>query len=172
MRLQRSPRVGLGDVDINAGETALWVVNVFQKTLHSVAINANGSPGTIDTYSIPTNQCNGSGGTNDTQPFAVKYHEGGVYVGLVCSGEFTQSLNNMRAYVYRLPDDGTTTTFTEVLNFNLNYYREAPDSNGSCGSFHNWRPWATSWPSACFNIVSSFRNLFCRTSSLTMLMAI
>ncbi|MEZ4708312.1 MAG: SdrD B-like domain-containing protein [Caldilineaceae bacterium] len=142
-------KVGLGDIDINPSETMLWVVNVFQKTLHSVVVNPDGTPGTIDTYAIPTNQCNGSGATNDTQPFAVKYHNGGVYVGLVCSGEFTQSLSTMRAYVYRLPDDGVTTTFTEVLNFSLNYPRERVDVNGSCGSITTWRPWVTSFPSNC-----------------------
>ncbi|MCB9147385.1 MAG: DUF11 domain-containing protein [Caldilineaceae bacterium] len=142
-------KVGLGDIDINPSETMLWVVNVFQKTLHSIVINPNGTPGAIDTYALPTNQCNGSGATNDTQPFGVKYHNGAVYVGLVCSGEFTQSLSTMRAYVYRLPDDGVTTTFTEVLNFSLNYTRETADVNGSCNSITTWLPWVTSFPSNC-----------------------
>ncbi|MEM7128148.1 MAG: SdrD B-like domain-containing protein [Chloroflexota bacterium] len=50
--------VGLGDIDIADDESALWVTNLQQQALHRVAINADGSAGTVDTFAIPTAQCN------------------------------------------------------------------------------------------------------------------
>jgi uncharacterized repeat protein (TIGR01451 family) len=142
-------KVGIGDIDLNSSHDELWAVNVFDKTLLAITINSDMSPGAIRSFDIPTDQCNGSGTNNDSRPFAVKYFGGSVYVGVVCSGENTNDLNTMAAYVYRLDDDGTSTTFTEVLNFDLDYNRDSPDDNTGCNSFNNWLPWSDTWPSAC-----------------------
>ncbi|MEM6698159.1 MAG: LamG-like jellyroll fold domain-containing protein, partial [Bacteroidota bacterium] len=142
-------KVGLGDIDLNANQDELWVINLYQKKLHGISINSGTTAGAIRSFDIPVNQCNSSGSGNDARPFAVRYHQGAVYVGVVCSGENTNSLATMSAYVYRLVDDGVTTTCTEVLSFPLDYTRDAPDSNTGCNTFNNWLPWTNTWPAAC-----------------------
>jgi len=114
----------------------------------SLEVEATGiAPGNVAVLSgiqiVPT-----SGQTfSEKAPFALKYKNGAIYVGITCTAEYSQSkATDLTATVYRLPDDGST-TFTPVLTVPLNYTKQAPYFN--CG-VTGWFPWAsTEQPIAC-----------------------
>ncbi len=130
-----------GDMDISDDGKYLFVVNAFTKELHRIFINNPATvptAGDITTYSIP-NPCSNS----DNRPFALKYKDGKLYVGVTCSAETTQDRNDLTASVYVL--DLTTGTFSAspVLSFPLNYTRGRtwrPTAQSSL-----WYPWLTDW---------------------------
>ncbi len=79
----------------------------------------------------------------DVRPFAVKQYEGTVYVGAVCSADFSDDRNNLRAYIYTL--DASTLAFSAAPLFTaqLNYTRNQTDPGYSA----NWLAWRTSFAS-------------------------
>jgi len=95
---------------------------------------------------------------NDVRPFAATFYRNRVYVGMVCSAESTQNVNDLRAYVYTA--DPVTLAFSPlpVFSMTLNYPRGRTDCNGSCGDPGDisaaWRPW-----SATFQNVDPTNNL-------------
>ncbi|MEM7134021.1 MAG: SdrD B-like domain-containing protein [Chloroflexota bacterium] len=141
-------KVGLGDLDISEDMQTLWVMNLADKTVYAIDIATKSINGS---YAVP-NHCPVA---NDNRPFAVKYHDGAVYVGTVCSAESSQDVNDLRAYIYQLPDDGVSTTMTLVNlgdrtdgGIDLDYEREYAASDpgtGDCRSFTGWYPWANTF---------------------------
>ncbi|WP_461126013.1 SdrD B-like domain-containing protein [Spirosoma aerophilum] len=128
-------KVGLGDLDISDDGKVLWVVNLFDKTLNSILIDSDNNPATaptsadVRTYAIP-NPC----GTGSQRPFALKYYQGNVYVGVVCEAA-------LEATIYQF--DGAA--FTPVLingssTIALNYTRTGGTINCPTVST-NWHVW-------------------------------
>ena len=114
-------KIGLGDMDISADGNTLWVVNLAQKQLVSINI-ANyilsgvlPNASDVQTYNIPSPGCVGG----EHRPFALKYRDGKVYVGVVCSAQTSGSRNNLSATVYEFtPSMGS---FVSKVSFSLNY---------------------------------------------------
>ncbi len=86
---------------------------------------------------------------NDTAAFALKAHDGAMYIGLTCTAEYSQDSADLDAYVFRL-DGGT---FTQVATFDLDYTKGWASDSGSCedNGTSDWHPWATSLPDGCAN---------------------
>jgi SdrD B-like domain len=87
-------KTSFGDLDIADDETALYTVNLKQRTLVKIALNdAQTTPTAADVseFAIPitcptTYEVNGQSNTYDfeSRPFALKYYNGKVLVGVAC----------------------------------------------------------------------------------------
>ena len=149
-------KVGLGDIDISDDEQYLYVVNLFNRRLYQLNI------ATKDTvsFSIPNNCSTG----NSYRPFAVKYHRGKVYVGVVCTREdvVVADANNdgiadtygpttgLQGTVYAYQITGTTATTSVALSFPMNYLKAPTNADYSSTTAAQaraeyWRPWTNNF---------------------------
>lgn len=163
-------KIGLGDMEISEDDRTLYVMNLFQRELITLPIGetpAPPAPGSVGRFPIPIPaSCNGDGVTapasTDVRPFALKYHDGLVYVGMVCTAEsMVQALNPttfaevdvirpfLRAYVYTFnPATGAYST-APILEFPLNYPRlQLNDGFPSTLNDGEWLPWNDTWAPA------------------------
>ena len=124
-------KIALGDIDISDDEQTLWVVNLADRTLYSIFV---GNPaqvptsGDVTAYPIPNPNCS----NGDYRPWAVKCHQGKIYIGVVCSAETSQNAADLHATVYVL--DANTGNFANVFDFPLDYTRH-----------DNWEPWTSTF---------------------------
>jgi hypothetical protein len=137
----QAAQVGIGGMDFSDDEKYLYLVNLFDKKLYRIEMDADNNPATppaladISAYTIPNPGCS----NNDYQPYAVKYYRGRVYIGVVCTAYTSQNINDVSATVYSF--DGSS--FTSVLNAPLNYAKGMV-TNGC--TQRNWGPWQNSLP--------------------------
>ena len=150
-------RVGLGDIDFSEDDETLWVVNLYERALYGVPVGLGltvplstevkvegiPSPGCIDVES------------GEPVAFALKVHDGVVYVGGVCNAENSQNRDHLEAYVYAYDPVGGTWSGTPVLRFPLNYRRGCAAVNinygeacstGETGAPGEWEPWTDVFP--------------------------
>ncbi|OAV43999.1 SdrD B-like domain-containing protein [Lewinella sp. 4G2] len=134
-------KAGIGDIDISDDGNTLYVTNLNEaaRSLVRIDVSDPDNPTLIDEIAIPNPGCSG---TNDFAPWAIKYYQGEVYVGVTCTAEDTGNPADMSATVYRF--DGTT--FTSIASAPLDYQRGAATyrSNGTFASA-NWQPWSNTW---------------------------
>lgn len=142
----QAAQVGIGGMDFSDDEKYLYLVNLYDKKLYRIEMDADNNPATapsladITSYLIPDPGCSNS----DYQPYAVKYYRGKVYVGVICTAFTTQNVNDLTATVYSF--DGSS--FNAVLNEPLNY---AKGMVSGCVE-RNWYPWINGLPgSFCGN---------------------
>ncbi|WP_071506648.1 SdrD B-like domain-containing protein [Arsenicibacter rosenii] len=149
-------KVGLGDIDISDDEQYLYVVNLFNRRLYQITI------ATKDTvsFSIPNNCSTGT----SYRPFAVKYHRGKVYVGVVCTREdlIVADTNNdgvadtygpttgLQGTVYAFGITGSTATTAVALSFPMNYLKAPTNADYSAitapqARAEYWRPWTNNF---------------------------
>jgi hypothetical protein len=163
-------KIGLGDLEISDDEQTLYVVNLNQRELIVLPLGPGPTPPPAASIlrrpaPIPAS-CNGDGVTapasSDVRPFGLKFYDGSLYLGMVCSGQsmmestyFTATTiaqlapvrAAMRGYVYRFDAVSNTFDSTPVLEFPLNYPRlqvndgfpTAPTNDGE------WLPWSDVW---------------------------
>ncbi|WP_308873920.1 SdrD B-like domain-containing protein [Thiothrix subterranea] len=111
-------KISLGDIDISVDGNTLWAVNLKQRELVEIDLTNT----TVKaTHAITDPGCS----NGEFRPWAVKVHDGKVWVGTVCSAETSQLAADLKAYVQAF--DGTT--FTTATSFALTY---------SKGSIGNW----------------------------------
>ncbi|MBX3015727.1 MAG: hypothetical protein KF832_29680, partial [Caldilineaceae bacterium] len=108
-------KIGLGDIDISDDSQTLYTVNLNQRTLLRIPIAA---PTTLTAHAIPTDYC---ADPDDTRPFATKYYQGKVYVGVTCDGTSTSDRDDLAAVIYEF--DPTLASFTNVLEIPLDYQK-------------------------------------------------
>jgi hypothetical protein len=120
-------KLSLGGMAVSDDGADLFVMNLFDRRLYVIPTSGPLNSSTIKRYDIPV-PADATGVTagnpkGDIRPFAVAYHNGLVYVGLVNSAESTQKTADLHAYVYTF--DPTTNTFgaSPALEFNLNFPR-------------------------------------------------
>jgi hypothetical protein len=136
-------KYGLGDLDISSDDDSLFVVNLYNKTMVVMAV---GNPAGATEIPIPDPGCWNSNtdmaSPDDWRPFGLKYNNGTVYVGGVCSAEASQVNGDMRAVVYSwTPADG----MIEILNFPLDYARGNPAAwmTPDPTDCEQWNPWSS-----------------------------
>jgi hypothetical protein len=129
---------GLGDLDISEDGDSLFIVNLYNR---SVIIAAIGNPAiypvpgsAITEVPIPDPGCSGTG---DWRPFALKYNNGKLYIGGVCSAQTSQNTDDLNATVYEF--DPGFGTFTEILMIPLDYTKGVVLTGLSHCT--NWNPW-------------------------------
>ncbi|MBV7338121.1 hypothetical protein KFU94_59825 [Chloroflexi bacterium TSY] len=159
---------GIGDVDISEDDNTVYAIDLGTRELVSIAINSDGSAGTVTRVAVPTNMTD-CPATDDVRPFGLGVNDGTVYLGLVCTAQSTVDENTelpiqggnapndpvtppgdttkLRGYVYAW-DGGTG--FSEVLNFPLNYARGCSIANQltNCQGRSDglWQAWVDKYP--------------------------
>ncbi|MEM7535766.1 MAG: SdrD B-like domain-containing protein [Chloroflexota bacterium] len=131
-------KIGLGDIDIAGDGSALFVTNLFERTLVEIPLPADGSTPTAATsYAIPIDLLNCQNGVQ--RPWAVKVHEGNVFVGVTCTGENSRSKVDLAAAVLRFQP--ISQTWDMLFDFPLTYPRGY--AHGAPGSSLGtpWHPW-------------------------------
>jgi len=120
-------------------------VTVTDGVLSIAFTNGSGNPTISGIHIVPT-----AGQTFDeAQPFAVKYHDGDAYVGVVCTAEYSQDATDLNAFVYRLSDE--TLPFEQILTFPLTYIKGEASNVTGCNDAGDgeWHPFALSFPAQC-----------------------
>lgn len=162
---------GLGDIDINEDYTKLYAIDMGQRKLWEVPINADGTPGTAVSYNITTTIAGCPAA--DVRPMGLEIHRGKVYIGMVCTGQSTVntasipltgansgSVASNTPVVARLGDPSALkgyiyewtggTSYTQLLNFPLNYDRGCLQRNFdvNCEKVFDgdWTPWVDQFP--------------------------
>ena len=155
----------LGDLDIGEDDKTLWVINLTDRKLYRIQnVDPNTPPtagdGNITRYGppAPSPAC-ATGGV--FRPFGLKPHNGKIYVGGVCTEEGSTSTTataELRAIVFAF--DPVAATFTQVLDFPLNYSRGCADRYGypalatpcrasiTDASYADWRPYTSTVPAS------------------------
>ncbi|MFN8490287.1 MAG: SdrD B-like domain-containing protein [Caldilineaceae bacterium] len=85
-------KTSLGGLDIDDAEHKLYVMNLYDRQLYEIPLDATPTVNNIRRTPAPLNQntlakdvCPNP--ATDIRPFAVEYYQGRIYVGMVCSGE-------------------------------------------------------------------------------------
>ncbi len=159
-------KIGFGDMDISEDGLNLWTINLNDRNLYKIPLGSDPynpvapvSSASVSRYPL-WNLCDADNDGSldmstdvDIRPFAIKPYHGKVYIGVICTAESTPAVfSNLTARVFAF--DPVSLTFTEELNFPLNYNRG--NGNTSAVSFPNgvpagsgytnanaanWRPW-------------------------------
>ncbi len=160
-------KTSFGDLDISDDELTLWVVNLEDRRLYEIPLGtdpANPVAPTLssqvdrhdlfDLYDCDDDGSPDTGADVDLRPFALKFHDGLVYVGAVCSGESTQDTADLRALVWSF--DPATDTFTEVVDFGPLTYSRGLTITGCTGGAADWHFWEDSYPAAGIDQICTF----------------
>lgn len=143
-------KAAIGDMDMGTNDDTLWLINLANQTLYSVYV---GIPATIpdagDVTAFPVTLPAGATAcpAADIRPWAVEIYKGNIYVGVVCSAESSQNVNNLRAYVIRMSESAPA-GFSLVADISLSYPRGIA-SNPDGGYPAEWRPWSPTMTSLC-----------------------
>ncbi|AYQ33340.1 SdrD B-like domain-containing protein [Runella sp. SP2] len=127
-------KTSIGNIEFNKNADTLFFVNLTNRTIYAINVGTKTLAGT---YPPPT--VAGCAGT--FRIFALKYHEGKLFMGGVCDGT---TPSNMNSKVYRL--DGTT--WTEIFSMTMDYSKGYAFW-GSCINNTGWYPWTDTPPAAC-----------------------
>jgi hypothetical protein len=131
----------LGGMDIASDESRLFVMNLQDRKLYALNPSTGASLGSSAAVSTLTLATPGGSAANcaagNIRPWAVKYYRDKVYVGVICTAESSQSVNDLFAYIVEA--DPTTLAFSAAPIFatKLNYSRGFADPGASAA----WRPW-------------------------------
>lgn len=138
-------KVAFGDLDISADDKTLWTVNLADKTLYQIYINTPAeTPDASDVtaHLIPDPGCSDA----DYRPWALKVHDGAVWIGVTCTAETSQDRNDLHLYVYKF--DPSANTFSSVFDTSILYTKGfaihpffSPKPSDAEGS--QWNPWST-----------------------------
>ena len=132
-------KVGIGDIDVDRVHRKLWGVSLNDKKLFSLDLKVGSLPdtSTLKAYDIAGKSgipdCNGS--QEDLRPWALEFHEGKGYLGMVCSAETSRDDKDLHAYVVSF-DPNNPTSFTPVLDFSMNY--AYADYSQDQNHYHFW----------------------------------
>ena len=133
-------KTSLGGLEVSPDGQFLFVVNLADRQVYRLPATVAPTVGNTVRTAMPVPATAVPADGSDLRPFALQYHRGVLYVGMVNSAESTALATNLRAYVYTL--DPATMTFgaAPVLDFPLNYPRGAVQTfSGTTPA--TWRPW-------------------------------
>ncbi len=102
-------KIGLGSLVLDDTQENLYTVNLFGKSLVKIEINSDLESTNITEISIPNPGCEGG----VARPFALKYYEGKLYVGVTCTAEFSLNDDDSSLNVYEY--DPATGSFDLLL---------------------------------------------------------
>ncbi|MGN7886412.1 SdrD B-like domain-containing protein [Dyadobacter sp. 22481] len=129
-------KLGLGGIDISEDGKVLYVMNLYNRALYAINIPedtaARPTSADVTSFVIPSSPNN----SGSMRPFAVKAHEGKIYVGVISDAEKSQMLSDLSASVYALDPD--TKKFTLVFSMPMDYVR-GKAVNGL--DVESWYPW-------------------------------
>jgi uncharacterized repeat protein (TIGR01451 family)/LPXTG-motif cell wall-anchored protein len=134
--------VGLGDIEISSDGKTLYVVNLNDRRLYAVPVNAGAGPNAAPTAGTPvpiTIPLTAATGCDPAQvrPYGLGTFRGQLYVTLTCTGP---TVADLRAFV--IPMDEATRQFgAPVLDIPLDYPRAAAFAGETLGGSNPYSPW-------------------------------
>lgn len=146
-------KVSFGDTDIGEDGKTLWMVNLNQRGLIQVDLS-NYTPTMANPSFLPTNVISQYllspalgeptcvGGV--FRPWALKFKDQRGYLGGVCSGEVSQQITDVVAYVLSFDPQNAGLGFSTVLSVSMNYTREN-NMNGLGFLPERWHAWVSTW---------------------------
>ena len=147
-------KISIGDIELSEDERTLYVMNLNDRRVYALRVaDANGAiitPTAADVTSfdvLPLPAGAQACAAGDVRPWALKAYNGGILIGVVCSGQSTQNVSNLYAYIVRL--DPTSGARTLVSQFPLNYPRGCASRVGGSCYDAEWRPWTSELRTLC-----------------------
>ncbi|TCO65056.1 SdrD B-like domain-containing protein [Actinocrispum wychmicini] len=126
----------LGDIMISEDGTALYTVNLANKTLYVYDATVPTASAPVALYPVPNPGCPNA---TDWRPAALGGRDGVVYVGGVCDGQSTNKVTDMKAVVLPFRDNAFGPA---VLSRTLDFERGAVVQGGET----HWHPWTDKPP--------------------------
>jgi len=116
---------GLGSIQISPDFQSLYVINISEKEIVKINLE-NPIPETTEIFKIPNSECSGG----EAYPFASKFYDGKLYVGLTCSAEYSKNENDSYAVVYKLDENNTDEPFEEIFatNYIKGFWNDDPSN--------------------------------------------
>jgi uncharacterized repeat protein (TIGR01451 family) len=143
-------KTSLGGLDMSDGGDVIYVMNLNNRSLYAYSPYP-GSPTSyaqlgkvavpLDGSSYPTSA--GACASDDVRPFAVEYHRGAVYVGVVCSAQSSQNAAQLHAYVWRV--NAASLAFEQVVFATALNYDRGYVANPTLKPAE-WLPWVAAFP--------------------------
>lgn len=143
-------KAAIGDMDMGTDDDTLWLINLANQTLYSIFVGIPATTpdaGDVTAYPITLPAGATACPSTDVRPWAIEIHQGTVYIGVVCSAESSQNVNNLRAYIISM-DESAPAGFSLVADIPLNYPRGIASSPDG-GYPAEWRPWSPVMTSLC-----------------------
>ena len=126
-------RSALGDLDLNADETEMYVVNLSDRNIYRFAMPSGQLLGAFP------HGAEHEPWSDEARPFALAFDAGHLYHGVVRTAEATGEASDLEARVYSSNPDGSEMTL--VAGFDLDYDRGYDIyGNGPYNSL-DWQPW-------------------------------
>lgn len=139
-------REGIGALSVSE-DGKIWFMNLFDKKLYSVVIDADNNPNTaptagdVESFTLPNPNC--SGGT--FRPFAVEVFRNEIFVGGVCDGETSQLKSDLSTIIYKKSGN----TFSEIANYSLDFDKGWASNADTCENYSGWFAWTDNLPPIC-----------------------
>jgi uncharacterized repeat protein (TIGR01451 family) len=149
LTFHKAGKVGLGGVQFSRYQDTLYVINLYKRKMYRFPVAkplATPNPATtpVDSFMIPNPNCS----NGDFAPWCLKQRNGKYYLGVVCTAETSQDTNDLKAAVYEF--NPKTNLFTNILQFSLNFKRDAADGSlPDCIKRDHWLPWTNTFPGTC-----------------------
>lgn len=144
-------KTGFGSLSMGPSDQYAWAINLHQRNIIRIKVGSgsdlpsDGSaidPSLVDVYPIDYSElpsCNG-----EFRPWAIEFHKGTGYVGLVCDASASQSPEDLVGYVLSFDPNQMNVLendFELVMDFPLNYRRE-----NIFDVDQQWHAWVSEWP--------------------------
>ncbi len=136
-------KISFGDMDMSNDQRYLYVVGLKDKRLYRITIDADNDPATNPTaadvlaFDIPNPGCVGG----VARPFGLGVRGDNVFVGVTCDASTSLLKADLRAYIYIL--NTLDNTFTEAVDFSLDYTRGNVSGVTFPRNRSSWQPWNT-----------------------------
>jgi hypothetical protein len=133
---QQVGKISLGGVAISDDQATLFTINLATRQLLKIDLSGFNATGALPTAADITavNLPSPCGVSGEFRPWAVKFHHGKLYVGGVCSAEYSQDTADLKAYVYEYSGG----SFSVLTDFKLSFKRGKARFNEP---FQQWFPW-------------------------------
>ena len=131
-------KASLGDLDIARDSNTLYVVNLHDRLVYAIALDApTAAPTPLPPFPDPG--CN----LGVARPWALKYDNSELYLGVTCTAENGGARSDLSAHVYKY--DGASWS-SSLLSFALDFQRGCADWQRA-GSVPRcqWNPWLDDW---------------------------
>ncbi len=129
--------MAFGDIDMQPSSGNLWAVNCFQKALIKIDVSNNptSTPTNVNQYLLSSITGYPTSTTGILRPWALKFHGGFGYLGLVSDASLSKNDADLLAYVLKFDPNNISSGFTAVLSFNPNVKRSDLSAKVQ---FHSW----------------------------------
>ena len=134
-------KISFGDIDLQEDGNTLWMTNVNSDQLSLISVDVSGANplGTVNRYLLDNMGGVPSCTNGEPRIWALKFHKGRGYLGLICDASISQNSSDLEGYILSFDPQNMGAGFNIELNYSLNY-----DNNPSL-SGGQWYAWVDNW---------------------------